>query len=119
MRKLLTYPNCSKGGVTSVIRGRAAAEPETTFDVIFVNDRGGSRAFDDLQNVNVRIIRHDRLTAYLLSLTKAVEYDSIHVLSQPSIANELASSEELAVAYEFHSTNMAIVESEIAKLDLN
>lgn len=119
MRKLLTYPNCSKGGVTSVIRGRATAEPDTTFDVVFVNDRGGSRAFDDLHNVNVRIIRQDRLSAYLSSLTKAVEYDSIHVLSQPTIANELASSEDSAVSYEFHSSNMAIVESEIAKLDLN
>lgn len=119
MRKLLTYPNCSKGGVSSVIRGRAAAEPETIFDVIFVNDRGGSRAFDDLTNVNVRIIRQDRLISFLKSLTKALDYDAIHVLSQPQVANELSVEEDAAVSYEFHSSNMAIVEAEIDKLQLN
>lgn len=119
MRKLITYPNCSKGGVTSVIRGRAASEPETVFDVIFVNDRGGARAFDDLLNVNVRIIRPDRLVAYLKSLVKALEYDSIHVLSQPLVANELSGDEDTAVSYEFHSSSMPVVEAEIEKLDLN
>jgi len=119
MRKLVTYPNCSKGGVSSVIRGRAASEPDTIFDVIFINDRGGSRAFDDLPNVNVRIIRKDRLSAFLKSLTKAIDYDAIHVLSQPVIANELSAEEDAAVSYEFHSSNMTIVESEISELQLN
>lgn len=119
MRKLVTYPNCSKGGVSSVIRGRAASEPETIFDVVFVNDRGGSRAFDDLPNVNLRIIRKDRLSAFLKSLTKAIDYDAIHVLSQPIIANELSAEEDAAVSYEFHSSNMTIVESEISQLQLN
>jgi len=119
MRKLITYPNCSKGGVSSVIRGRAAAEPDTVFDIIFIYDRGGLRAFDDLANVNIRVIRPDRQIAFLKALLNELEYESVHVLSQPLVANELSALDHSAITYEFHSSNMNVVESEISKLDLD
>lgn len=119
MRKLLVYPNCSKGGVSSVIRGRAANEPDTHFDVLFFNDRGGRQVFTGVSNITMRIIREDRHQAYLQYLTSKVEYDSIHVLSSPSTANILLENENNVVSYEFHSSNMGIVANEIAKIELD
>ena len=37
MRKLIFYPNLSKGGVSAVIRGRAQAEPDVQFDTVFLH----------------------------------------------------------------------------------
>ena len=119
MRKLIIYPNCSKGGVSSVIRGRAADEPGTQFDVIFFNDRGGLRTFSDVSNVNVRIIREDRSNAYLTYLVNTIEYDTVHVLSAPKTANTLAQNPDAVVVYEFHSSNMTVVEQELQVLDID
>ena len=119
MRKLIIYPNCSKGGVSSVIRGRAADEPDTQFDVVFLKDRGGLQTFADVPNAEVRIIREDRANAYLTYLTNRVEYDSVHVLSAPKIANALVENPDVVVIYEFHSSSMPVVEQEIKILDLD
>lgn len=119
MRKLIIYPNCSKGGVSSVIRGRAADEPNTHFDVVFFNDRGGLRTFSDISNVNVRIIREDRAIAYLTYIVSRMEYDSVHVLSTPKIANALVKASDVAVVYEFHSSNMTVVGEELKELDVD
>ncbi|OFP24496.1 hypothetical protein HMPREF2996_00310 [Corynebacterium sp. HMSC066C02] len=119
MRKLIIYPNCSKGGVSSVIRGRAADEPNTHFDVVFFNDRGGLRTFSDIANVNVRIIREDRAIAYLTYIVSRMEYDSVHVLSTPKIANALVKDSDVAVVYEFHSSNMTVVGEELKELDVD
>lgn len=119
MRKLIIYPNCSKGGVSSVIRGRAADEPNTHFDVVFFNDRGGLRTFSDVSNVNVRIVREDRAIAYLTYTVSRMEYDSVQVLSSPKIANALVENPDVVVVYEFHSSNMAVVEQELKELDMD
>ncbi|OFK64503.1 glycosyltransferase family 4 protein [Corynebacterium sp. HMSC074A09] len=119
MRKLIIYPNCSKGGVSSVIRGRAADEPDTHFDVIFLKDRGGLQTFADVPNVEVRIIREDRANPYLTYLINRVEYDSVHVLSSPKIANALVENPDAVVIYEFHSSSMPVVEQEISILDID
>ncbi|MHB0834175.1 MAG: glycosyltransferase family 4 protein [Corynebacterium aurimucosum] len=119
MRKLIIYPNCSKGGVSSVIRGRAADEPNTHFDVVFFNDRGGLRTFSDIANVNARIIREDRAIAYLTYIVSRMEYDSVHVLSTPKIANALVKDSDVAVVYEFHSSNMTVVGEELKELDVD
>lgn len=119
MRKLIIYPNCSKGGVSSVIRGRAADEPNTHFDVVFFNDRGGLRTFSEISNVSVRIIREDRAIAYLTYIVSRMEYDSVHVLSTPKIANALVENPDVAVVYEFHSSNMTVVEQELKELDID
>lgn len=119
MRKLIIYPNCSKGGVSSVIRGRAADEPNTQFDVVFFNDRGGLRTFSDISNVDVRIIREDRSIAYLTYLVSRMDYDSVHVLSTPKIANALVENPDVVAVYEFHSSNMTVVEQELKELDID
>lgn len=119
MRKLIIYPNCSKGGVTSVIRGRARAEQHVQFDVVFFNDRGGRNAFDDLPNVSVRIIRQDRSGNYFNYLLKHFRYDAISVLSHPKSANLLSENPELAVTYEFHSSDTKVMEREIGELNLD
>lgn len=119
MRKLIIYPNCSKGGVSSVIRGRAADESDTHFDVVFLKDRGGLQTFADVPNTEVRIIREDRANAYLTYLINRVEYDSVHVLSAPKIANALVENPDAVVIYEFHSSSMPVVEQEIDILDID
>lgn len=119
MRKLIFYPNCSKGGVSTVIRGRAKAEPSTHFDAIFLNARGGEHVFDDLPNVTVRILRKDRLDNFLRALTQQIDYDEFYVLSSPNTANVLSENDENLVTYEFHSSNMDIVEKEISELALD
>lgn len=119
MRKLIIYPNCSKGGVSSVIRGRARHEPDTHFDVLFLNDRGGRQVFDDLENVTIRIVAQGRIKPYLQYITKTFKYDVVHVLSSPDLANLVSENETLSVIYEFHSSNMTIVEQELAKLEID
>lgn len=119
MRKLIIYPNCSKGGVTSVIRGRARSEPYNQFDAIFFNDRGGRNAFDDLPNVTVRIARQDRSVNYFKYLMEHFRYDEISVLSHPKTANLLSENPEVALTYEFHSSDPKIVEREINDLNLD
>lgn len=119
MRTLIYYPNCSKGGVTSVIRGRAANNPDAQYDAIFSNERGGGPSFKGLRNVNVRVVRPDRMKTYLEYLTSRFEYDDIRVLSSPEIANNLASHDQNVVTYEFHSSDWDIVKGEIGKLDID
>ncbi|WP_440220150.1 glycosyltransferase family 4 protein [Dietzia sp. MNB45] len=118
MRKLIVYPNCSKGGVSSVIRGRARDEPNVEFDALFFNDKGGLNAFDDLENVTVRIIRSDRSTNYLTYLTSTVQYAEISVLSHPATANLLSVELGHSVTYEFHSSDLSVIEREINALEV-
>lgn len=117
MRILTYYPNCSKGGVTSVLRGRATGNPECRIDAIFSNERGGRPSLESLDNVAVRIVRKDRVKTYLEYLTSKVDYDEIRVLSSPEVANCLAAIDSNAVSYEFHSSDWGVVENEIRQLD--
>lgn len=119
MRHLIVYPNCSKGGVTSVIRGRARKNPEIHFDVVFFNDRGGRFAFEDLPNVTVRIVRQDRSTSYFNYLMENFSYSSVSVLSSPATSNQLVKFENCRVTYEFHSSDMSIVKEEIDQLEVD
>lgn len=116
MKKLIIYPNCSKGGVATVIRGRARSEPSTEFHTLFFHDKGGLNAFADLKNVVVRIVRIDRMEPYLKSLVRNQKYSKIHVLSSPKAANILTEISEIPVEYEFHSSDLAIIAKEIKEL---
>ncbi|GAA2551283.1 glycosyltransferase involved in cell wall biosynthesis [Neomicrococcus aestuarii] len=119
MRKLIVYPNLSKGGVSAVIRGRATAEPQNTFDTLFFNDKGGADSFVDLHNVETVVVTSSRAKNYANFLSNQVQYDEISVLSAPEIANELSALEQNAVHYEFHSSDMGIIENEIKILELD
>lgn len=118
-QQLIIYPNCSRGGVTSVIRARAVANPEVQFQAIFFRDHGGRGSFDGVPNLSLRIVREDRAKFYLEYLTSMAEYDEIRVLSQPTIANHLSKNDSNAIIYEFHSSDMGVVESELKQLDLD
>lgn len=118
LRKLIFYPNYSMGGVTSVIRGRAASEPETKFDVVFLQERGGDGAFDDFPNVDVRVCPENRIENFLKYRTARVAYDEISVLSHPQIANLLTARPDTVVTYEFHSSDLKVISKEISELEI-
>lgn len=117
MNDLIVYPNASKGGVTTVIRGRAVAKPQRRIDAVFSEDKGGASAFVDLPNVRPVIMRRDRLGAALTYMAKTFRYETASVLSSPKAVEHLAGAVPL-LRYEFHSSDLAVIESEIAKLDL-
>lgn len=119
MKQLIVYPNFSKGGVTSVIRGRAAANPDTLFHVVFFNDRGGRDAFTDMPNVSARIVRKDRAPAHITYLAATHGYQRISILSSPEVASKAEYPKDAQVVYEFHTSNMKIIERELKQLDLS
>lgn len=116
---LIVYPNCSKGGVTSVIRGRAAAHPDHEFHAIFFNDKGGLNAFADLENVHVRIVRKDRLAKYIAFILAQREYATASFLSCPQIFNDVEVPETTRTDYEFHSSDLQVIQNELDKLNLD
>lgn len=118
MKHLIVYPNCSKGGVTSVIRGRAVANPSDEYHVVFFNDRGGRDAFDDLKNVTVRLPRNDRSAAFISHLVDTIEYSSVSVLSSPETVNTVNWMPELQPIYEFHSSDISVIRRELSHLKL-
>lgn len=118
MQELIIYPNASKGGISSVIRGRATAYPYIRFDVIFLEDRGGSQAFSDLPNVRTSIISRGRAETAIEYLVQTNSYSTVSVLSYPSIVKRIASLAN-HIRYEFHSSDMNVNRREIASLDLN
>ena len=117
-RNLIVYTNCSKGGVASVIRNRALAQPSVEFTAVFLNDRGGARAFDDIPNISVRIVRKDRAVTYLKYILSNFEYRSVSILSEPEIANALSGSAAVPVEYEFHSSDSSVIERELSVLNV-
>lgn len=117
MRKLIAYPNFSKGGVTSVIRGRAVASPSTTYDAVFFNDKGGADAFDDLANVEARLPRRDRIAAYLSHISATRTYDSASILSAPELVDQVSWPPDLELTYEFHSSDLTVISKELRRLD--
>lgn len=119
MRSLTIYPNCSKGGVATVLRSRARRNPSDIYDFVFLEDRGGVMTFSDLENVNVRIVRSDRINAFLAAATSKELYDEVRVLSSPVVANALSLDDDLEVIYEFHSSDMGVVKNEIQKLEID
>lgn len=118
MRHLLMYPNCSKGGVTSVLLGRARENPEDSYDIIFWADRGGRSAFQDVPNIRIRVIPENRVVKTVAWAAKTFDYDSITVLSSPKIANALTGEHNLEINYEFHSPHRGIIEYELRVLEL-
>lgn len=112
MKELIVYPNCSKGGVTTVLRGRASTNPDLALDAIFFEDRGGRNAFDDLSNVRASIIRKDRAKSALQYIAGTQNYDAVSILSAPAFVEPLAGRVPL-LRYEFHSSDLAVVKKEI------
>lgn len=118
MTDLIVYPNCSNGGVSTVIRGRATADPGNGIDAVFFEDRGGSHAFDDLPNVRSLISRRDRSGAALTYMATVFGYERASVLSAPQTVEHLAGKVP-TLRYEFHSSDLDVVRREISELSLD
>ena len=119
MKKMIIYPNASKGGVAAVIRGRAVDEPKTEFHCVFFTDKGGRDAFKDLPNVHVRIVQKGRVPHYISYLARTHSYAQISILSAPDIVAGITIPEGPLVAYEFHSSNIGVIEREINTVDFS
>lgn len=117
-KHLITYKNCSKGGVSSVIRGRALAEPESHYDAVFELDKGGRFAYSDLPNVSCRVVGAAKFISYVNYALNRFSYDEVCVLSNPDAANRLEVPDRTLLTYEIHSSHFTVVEKELAKLEL-
>ncbi len=118
-RILTLYPNCSLGGMTTVYRNRIARHPEHIFDFIFLHEHGGRGAFVCHPNADVRIVKKDRLGAYIAYVTKTIDYDEIRITSLPDIVSAIAQTSEAKLIYEFHSSDLNILSNEISQLDFS
>ncbi|ATG50892.1 hypothetical protein CFK38_04635 [Brachybacterium vulturis] len=119
MKKLIVYPNASRGGVAAVIRGRAVAEPQTEFHCIFFNDRGGRDAYSDLPNVHVRVVQKVRSHNYISYSAREHNYVQVSVIASPETVEKTELPEMTPLVYEFHSSNMEIIAREIDALAFN
>lgn len=64
------------------------------------------------------MLQPGRLNLFLKYLVETIDFDSVHVLSDPEVATYLIEHTKVPVDYEFHSSNMTIVQGEISKLPL-
>lgn len=114
--KIFMYPNFSKGGVSAVLRGRAAHSPADMFYGIFDVDRNGKNIYDRFDNIESRVVRKDRQSAYLNYVLETFSPAEASVLSNPSAVGLFTDALSLYLKYEFHSSDMNVVKSEIERL---
>ena len=106
MRILTLYPNCSLGGMTSVYLNRCLVDNENQYDFIFLNDKGGRKAYEALESSSLRIVRKDRLNAYMEYLVKSSEYEEIRITSLPEVTQLIKEKlKNTKVIYEFHTSS--------------
>ncbi len=117
--ELVLYPNCSMGGMATVYRNRIKDNPNTFYNLLFVNDLGGRSYFDDLPNAQLTIVRKDRLQNYLRYLLQTELFDKILVTSMPEAMNVIASVSETELVYEFHTSTEQIIAAEIERLEFD
>lgn len=114
---IIHYPNCSKGGVSSVIRGRAVASPDTEFHFVAFYDKGGRESFKDLSNVKVHIVEPSRFIKWIDYVLSSQSILELSVLSSPGIVDELQIPDTCKLVYEFHTSDLSIIESELDGFD--
>lgn len=114
---LFMYPNFSKGGVSAVLRGRAANHQNINYFALFEHDKHGDDVFDSFENIQSGIVRRDRRRAYLTYMANHYDISLVSILSNPTAVGEFADAPDLYMCYEFHSSDMNIVKSEIDRLD--
>lgn len=113
---LIVYKNCSRGGVSSVIRGRARANPDAHYDAIFELNKGGVATFEEFANLSCRVVG-SRLAEYTNHVLANREYDRVSVLSNPQLANTLEVPDNTELVYEIHSGAFSVVKKELDVLD--
>jgi len=110
---LFMYPNHSRGGVSAVLRGRAANDRSRMFYGIFDQDRRGEGIYDGLDNIETRVVRKDRQAAYLSYFYENFDLDDVSILSNPSAVEHFVDSRQLYLRYEFHSSDMKVIRKEL------
>lgn len=113
-RFLTLYPNCSLGGMTTVYRNRALAQPNDRFEFIFNNNFAGAGSYS-LPNTEIRIIPSSRTEAYLKYHAGRGRYDEIRLTSLPKLTTCIPDGVKLI--YEFHSSDEQALQNEISLLD--
>lgn len=116
-RVLSAYVNCSLGGMTSVYRARALAEPETHFDLVFELDRDGQSAFTDLPNVDVRIVPKERMVGFINYVGAQRSYDLVTLCTMPKVPSQLKLPDRTKLVYEIHNPLPDTVKRELKQLD--
>lgn len=114
---LSIYPNCSLGGMTTVYRNRALSNPGENHFLLFKNDFSGAKSYSGIDNLGFRIVRNDRFISFVKYTSSSVNYTEIRVTSMPELLSALPTSGTTRKVYEFHSSDEAILRSEISRLD--
>lgn len=121
MRILQCYPNLSQGGMGSLYLSRAISQSDDQFHLVFQNDMGAGQIFDELSNVDYRVVRKDRFSNFLCSSLERVAYDEIRFTSMPTSANTLfkvLEGSNVKRIYEFHSSDYGLLAKEAEILNL-
>ncbi len=118
-RILSIYPNCSKGGMATVYRTRALADPDTEYFFLFKNDAGGREAFQGISNIDYKVYPGTRFEAAAKFITSKTEFDEIRLTSLPELASEISQNNPNQVVYEFHTSTMGIIENEMKRLTVD
>lgn len=113
---LSAYVNCSLGGMTSVYRARALAEPDTHFDLVFEVDRDGQSAFWDLPNVEVRFVQKNRMVTFINYLASRRSYEHVTLCTMPQVPAQLNIPEATRLIYEIHNPLPETVKRELEQL---
>lgn len=80
---------------------------------------GGQAVFSCLPNTDFRIFPKGRFRPALEHIAQNFEYDQIRITSLPEAATQLAASLPDRVVYEFHTSTVGVVESELERLDID
>ncbi|MGW8566922.1 glycosyltransferase family 4 protein [Isoptericola sp. NPDC055881] len=113
------YTNCSLGGMATVLRNRALAEPETRHLLYFSKDSGGRPSFANIPHVDVRVIEKGRLINSVLYGAGLYDVNEISVTSMPKMAEAIAATDlREALVYEFHTSDLPTISREVGELAL-
>lgn len=119
MNVLSVYPNCSLGGMATVYKNRVLFGSKGRSTFVFRNDAGGRSDFEQLPNVDVKIVRGDRLANYVAYSVKVCDFDEVRVTSLPKLIKGISEAGAKKIIYEFHTSTEKVIEAEIKECDLS
>lgn len=119
MNILSIYPNCSLGGMATVFKNRVLFGGKERNTFIFRNDAGGRHDFEKLPDVDVKIVRGDRLQNYVAYSIKTCCFDEIRITSLPKIVKPVFDAGAKKIIYEFHTSAEKVIESEVKECELS
>lgn len=118
MKRILTYyPNCSLGGMSTVLRNRIYNNPDERHTLVFSRDAGGRESFR-LANVDVRIVSESRVPNLISYALSAIKFDEVRLISAPQVGALLPPALDTKIVYEFHTSTSEIIDREVAEIDV-